>query len=140
MENFKFKKIVKFSEQSKNRRKGGAREKQLYNLYILLIFIFIHLQNMNKQIFFQNVLCLLIPPIFGKKNLDPRLNREKLTNFEISPLTLKDCNIQATTDSEQGEIFIVPHLLLHGASLFSVLSEGMPNMLRHPHIKGIYSG
>ena len=37
------KKIVKFSEQSKNRRKGGTREKQLYKLYILLIFIFIHL-------------------------------------------------------------------------------------------------
>jgi hypothetical protein len=46
--------------------------------------------------------------------------------METSPLPVKGCKISALRAFEQEGIFIVPHLLLHGTSVFPVSSEGLP--------------
>jgi hypothetical protein len=53
-----------------------------------------------------------------------------LKNFslgmETSPLPVKGCKTGLRA-FEQGGIFIVPHLLWHGTSVFPVSSEGPPH-------------
>jgi hypothetical protein len=56
--------------------------------------------------------------------------QECFTHMETSPLPVKGCKISACSSLrafEQGGIFIVPHLLRNGTSVFLVSSEGPPH-------------
>jgi hypothetical protein len=57
--------------------------------------------------------------------------QEYFTYMETSPMPVKGCTnlglCLALRAFEQGGIFIVPHLLWHGTSVFPVLYEGLPH-------------
>jgi hypothetical protein len=60
--------------------------------------------------------------------------QEYFIYMETSPLPVKGCKIYAIARRscrafEQGGVFIVPHLLWHGASVFPVSSDGPPHSI-----------
>jgi hypothetical protein len=58
----------------------------------------------------------------------PRPAEEFFTDMETSPLQAKRWKIYAFARSS-GPLFIVPHLLWHGASVFRVSSKGPPHLV-----------
>jgi hypothetical protein len=64
-----------------------------------------------------------------------RLAQEFFTYMETSPLPVKGCKT-ALRAFEQGGIFIVPHLLWHGTSVFPVSSEGPPHLVAFYDTRG----
>ena len=50
---------------------------------------------------------------------------------------LSPCSRHLIPVCEQGEIFIVPHLLSHGTSVFAVSSEGPPNLVTSYDKQGV---
>jgi hypothetical protein len=96
----------------------------------------------------------------AKKKIDSRIERAELLS-NINPcfwlrfyVPLKNCSLihgdftiageglqnlglcSALRAFEQGDIFIVPHLLWHGSSVFPVLSDGPPHLVASYDTRG----
>jgi hypothetical protein len=68
-----------------------------------------------------------------------RATQEFFTSMETSPLPVKGYKFRPMVGAqgfEQGEIFMKPHLLWLGASVFPVSSEGPPDLVASYETQG----
>ena len=76
------------------------------------------------------IICLFIYSFIS-------LNGEDVAIFGECLQNLGPCSRHLIPVCEQGEIFIVPHLLSHGPSVFAVPSEGPPNLVTSYDKQGV---